>query len=235
MKEDENNRQNLGFHYQECEKDIRRLKEGIRLTNNVWNKYKTCIEQLIAGNEKAKEEAINKIRKRIKVLDDHWQDFTQAWNKFQFPKQSKSYQRDLFDPNADQVSNLPKLITKCFTVKEKKQFECFINKITDLHQDVQDFAYPHWFDRLYQFIKTTLLKLYNCLYSGPANLSGEKFYITAANYGDAEIKSHYVPAKHNYFICQEKLMNNTDVLQKDLSIIENWQESARLDQSIVKR
>lgn len=92
-----------------------------------------------------------------------------------------------------------------------------------------------WLDRVYQFIKTCLLKFYNGLFVGPGNISGENVYTIAANSGYAAMMQSYVPTKHNYFICQEKLRHNAMVLQEDLAIVENWQKASRLDSPSLKR
>lgn len=165
------------------------------------------------------------------MLNKHWQDFKSAW-EFKLPNPKDIREHDPFNPDPNQQYSVNKLLP-AYTKKE--EFVCLTKKITELHQAVQGFAYPCWFDRLYQFIKTSLLKLYNCLYAGPGNISGEKVYITAANYGQTVIMPRYVPMKHNYFICQEKLSHNTALLQDDLKRMENWQKASRLDSASFKR
>lgn len=212
-------KKNIDYHHH-CRKDVLHVKEGIKITEDIWNKYVKHIEDLIVSN-KIKDQVAKEIENRIEILNSHWQGFKAAWD-FKLPNPKDMQEYDPFDPNPNQQYSLDKLIPKS---TQKQEFDCFAKKITELHQAVQAFAYHSWFDRLYQFIKTSLLKLYNCLYAGPGNISGEKVYITAANYGQTVIMPRYVPMKHNYFICQEKLSHNTALLQDDLKRMENWQKS----------
>ncbi|WP_342146413.1 hypothetical protein [Rickettsiella endosymbiont of Aleochara curtula] len=196
--------------YQYCQKDINRVKEGIKIIDEVWNKYLEHINDLIAS-AKINDQDAPKIQGMIKCLIKHWQDFKEAWN-FEYPKPENHC---LFDRNPNQ-----------YYVDKQKSLDCFAQKLTELHHAVKDAAYPGWFERLYQFIKTSLLKLYNCLFAGPRNLSSENVYIVAAKYGYAPTMSSYTPTRHNYFICQEKLRDNIALLQEDLAPIEKWQKNS---------
>lgn len=141
---------------------------------------------------KIKKQDASSIEKRIEVLNQHWKEFKEAW-KVELLKST-----------------------------QKQKFDCFVEKITELHRTVQKFAYPCWLDRLYQFIKTVLIKLYNNLYAGPRNLSGDHYYIDVSQYEPEA--SHCVPRKHNYFICQEKLNYNALCFKEAL---EHWQNPQR--------
>lgn len=218
MKNDEKELQKK-LEYQCCQKDVLHLKEGIKITDDVWGKYVKHIEELIASN-KIKDQAAIEIQNRIMCLNDHWEKFKTTWDDFKLPKPGAVRDHDPFDSNPNQQYSVDKLMPKDI---QKQRFDCFVGKITELHHIVQEFAYPCWLDRLYQFIMTSLLKVYNCLYAGPGNLSGENVYIGAAHSGEAVMIPRYVPMRHNYFICQEKLSHNTALLQDDLNRIENWQ------------
>lgn len=232
MKNEEKELSKKNLDYQNCQKDVLHLKEGIKITEDIWNKYVKHIEDLIVSN-KIKDQVAKEIESRIQILNRHWQGFKAAWD-FKLPNPAVMREYDPFNPNPNQQYSVNKFLPKSM---QKQEFDCFAEKITELHQVVQAFAYPCWFDRLYQFIKTNLLKLYNCLYAGAGNISGEKVYITAANanYGQTVIMPGYVPMKHNYFICQEKLSHNTALLQDDLIRMENWQKASQLDITSPKR
>ena len=210
-------------HYQYCQDDIKRVKEGIKIIEEVWNKYLEHIQDLIAS-AKIKAQDASKIQGMIECLIKHWQDFKEAWN-FEYPKPENYC---LFDRNPNQ-----------YYVDKKKSLDCFAQKLTELHHAVKDAAYPGWFERLYQFIKTSLLKLYNCLFAGTRNLSGENVYIVAANYRYTALMPIYTPTRHNYFICQEKLRDNIALLQEDLAPIEkrkkNSLQAAIYDSASLKR
>ncbi len=203
--------------YQYCQKDLAQVKEGIKITDDVWNKYIAHIEKLIAST-KIKDKTIAVIKSRIEVLNEHWGAFKKAWEcePRKLPK-SNAHDYDPCDLNLDQqyINKLLPLST------QKQEFDCFVERITKLHHKVQKFAYSCWLDRLVQFIKTSLLKLYNYFFAGPKNLSGDHYYIDVSKYEPQA--SHYLPRKHNYFICQEKLSHNTALLQVDLTFIEHWQ------------
>lgn len=201
--------------YQKCKKEILYLKEGISITEDVWNKYVKHIEDLIAAG-KINDQAAITIQDKIEFLKERWQAFKSAW-KFELPK-SNGNDHDPFDPNPYQQYSVDKLLPNSM---QKQALNCFSKNLTALHGLVKDMAYPGWFDRLYQFIKTMLLKLHNCLCAGPRILSGVDHYYIDAKYEPESL--HYVPTKHNYFICQEKLMHNTAVLDTDLSQIESYQ------------
>lgn len=220
MKNDEKELQYL--NYQLCQKELLHLKEGIKITEDVWNKYKAHILDLIASN-KIKNRAAIEIQNRIMCLNNHWKALKEAWS-FKLPQPEVIRDYDPFDPNPYQQYSVHKLLPKS---TQQQKLDCFAKKITELHYAVQAFAYPCWLDRLYQFIMTSLLKVYNCLYAGSGNISAENVYITAAYAGEAARMPHYVPMKHNYFICQEKLSHNTAVLQDDLRRMKKWQTPSR--------
>lgn len=213
--------------YQQCKKTILYLKEGINTTDDVWNKYVKCIEDLITS-KKIKNQAAIIIENRIALLKKHWQEFKSAW-EFKLPKSNPNVY-DPFDPNPYQLYSVHKLLPKSM---QKQKLDCFAKKLTELHLSVKEMAYPAWFDRLYQFIKTMLLKLYNCLCAGSGNLSGiDHYYIDVSQYEPAS--SFYVPTKYNYFICQEKLVHNAVVLKKDLAKIQDYQKAAQYDENIIR-
>jgi hypothetical protein len=199
--------------YQYGQDDISRVNEGIKIIEEVWNKYLDHINDLIES-AKIKDQDAPKIQGKVECLNKHWQDFNEAWN-FEHPKLDAKQNHCLFDRNPNQ-----------YYVDKKKSLDCFAQKLTELHYAVKNAAYPGWFDRLYQFIKTSLLKLYNCLFAGPRNLSAENVYIVAANYGYTAMMPNYTPTRHNYFICQEKLRDNIALLQEDLEPIEKWQKNS---------
>ncbi|WP_342219462.1 hypothetical protein [Rickettsiella endosymbiont of Miltochrista miniata] len=229
MKSEEQELQKKYLDYQHCQIDVLRVKEGIKKTEDIWNKYSAHIGNLIAS-AKIKDQDIDAINGRIEVLNEHWKKFKAAW-EFTLPKPNdRDY--DPFDPNPNQQYSVGKLIPKS---TQKQEFDCFAKRITELHDKIQELAYSCWFDRLYQFIKTNLLRLYNCLYAGPGNLSAENVYLVAAHHGQAAMMPCHRPKKHNYFICQEKLSDNTALLQEDLAVIKNWQNASRLDCPSLKR
>lgn len=210
--------------YQYGQDDINRVKAGIKIIDEVWNKYLEHINNLIAS-AKIKDKDVPKIQGKVECLNKHWQDFNKAWD-FEHPDALRNH--CFFDRNPHQ-----------YYVDKKESLGCFARKLTELHHAVKDAAYPHWFERLYQFIKTSLLKLYNCLFAGPRNLSGENVYIVAANCGYTTLMPSYTPTRHNYFICQEKLSDNIALLQEDLAPVEkgqkNFLKAAIYDSASLKR
>lgn len=92
---------------------------------------------------------------------------------------------------------------------KKEKLNDFVKTLAELHLSVKEMAYSAWFDRLYQFIETSLLKLYNHLidcYIMFLSKPPDKIY------------------RYNYFIYSEILVHNTTLLQKGLASIENSQE-----------
>ncbi|MFZ0219254.1 MAG: hypothetical protein WAL30_03510 [Candidatus Aquirickettsiella sp.] len=232
MKKDAKEELSLKYDYQHCKVYVNRLQQGIKTTENVWNKYLAHVEDLITSG-KIKDQDVIAIENRIEVLNQHWKKFKKAWN-FEIPKQEVRRDYDLFNPNPNQQYSVNKLIPYAM---QKQELDCFAKKITELHHKVQKFAYPCWLDRLYQFIKTSLLKLYNSFIAGPKNLSSENVYLVATQYGPGQtvMMPSYRPKKYNYFICYEKLKHNTAILKEDHDTIENFQKNARLDSVSAKR
>lgn len=62
---------------------------------------KSAIEQLLVDRENKEE--INKIHNRIKVLDEHWQTLTQAWNALEAFCSLKAH-KDPFDRGSMDMS-----------------------------------------------------------------------------------------------------------------------------------
>jgi|GEM_PF-6534696 len=199
--------------YQQNEKDILHLKEGIEITGNVWNKYVEHLEKLIASN-KITDKAALKIQEELDPLKKWWDEFKAAWKL----PQPKTYDQKGHDQQDNSLNN---------QILQTKKLEDFTRNLAELHRLVQDTVYPGWLDRLHQFIQTNLLKLYNCLFAGySGNISCENVYL---------VNDHYRPNKYNYFICQEKLSNNTALLNKDLNMLENFEKDYKLNACSPKR
>lgn len=199
--------------YTQCQlDDILHLKKGIEITGDVWNKYVECLEELIASN-KITDKAALKIQEELDSLRKGWEEFQKSWNPELL--QSKTYDQKDDD---QQYLSLNKQISK-FT--QKKELEVFLKNLTELHRLVQDTVYPGWLDKLHQFIQTNLLKLYNSLFAGySGNISCENVYL---------VNTNYRPNKYNYFICHEKLSDNTALLNKNLNKIENFEKGFQLN------
>lgn len=198
--------------YQQGEIDILRLKEGIKITGDIWDKYVKYVEKIIDSN-KITDKAALKIQEELDSLKKWWNEFEATWNPELL--QSKTYDQKDY---GQQYFSLNKQIPKSI---QKKELEGFMKNLTELHCLVQATVYSGWFDSLYQLIQTNLLKLYNCLFAGySGNISCENVYL---------VNTNYTPNQYNYFICHERLSNNTALLQQNLKPIENLQKAYLID------
>ena len=172
----------------------------------------------------------------------------EVWNKYVFKIEELIQVKKMEDLDARKILEIIKLLNNHLEnfqdpkSIQKRDLACFAEKLTKLHDLVQEYAYPGCLDKCYQFIKTCLLKLYNSLIAGPGNLSGENVYIAAAFSGQTVILPTYRPNKYNYFICHEKLKYNAALLkedfnelQKDLKCNENFQNAILIDTYSPKR
>lgn len=102
MKDDQKKLKKKYDEYLKRKDEIKDLKAGIKLTGDVWNKYVEYIESLIA-RDKINDQTRKMLRNKISILNEHWQDFKEAWEF----KASKSHDYGLFP---DQRYNLDKLL-----------------------------------------------------------------------------------------------------------------------------
>ncbi len=197
----------------ENELELSNIEKGIKTTEDVWKKYVAHIENLMASTKLNEQDAL-KIQGMIRVLRNHWQDFKVVWS--------------LDCPNSGGLIRNHEINLNQRYVDKQQSLNCFGQKLTQLHHAVQDYVYPCWFDRLYQFIKTSLLKIHNCLFAGPRHISSEKVFIPVTHFGYVAMMPSYTPKKHNYSICLEKLRHNTHLLKEDLASMENGKQASRL-------
>lgn len=220
MKRDEMNSDKTELGDWQLRKDIGHLKEDIILTGEIWKIYKTHVIKLLENN-KIKEPMAMSVQDRVVFLSGHWGQFSKYWEGLKLPQ-----------------------FTLQSIQKQEEEFDCFSKKLTELHDLIQVSAYPYWFDRCYQFIKTILIKLYNCLFAGRHHSSAYTngpAYASCIYHGRQGVLFYrqptvasYMLKKHNYFIYQEKLEHHTGLLKKDLATLENWGKAFQLDNATLK-
>jgi hypothetical protein len=193
---------------QQYQEKVSNLKKGIEITHAVWNKYKSEIKNLIQTN-KIKSSDVETIQRRIELLDNHWRTFKKAW-EVEWPGPTLR-DKGFFDPK--RIPNRT----------QNQILNCFSEKLTELHDLVQNYAYPGYLNKLYQLIETLLLELYNCLLANPEKISDEqvsKTVLAAAYSGQTVIMSSYRPIKYNYPSLHKILSGNTALLKEDLNELE---------------